>query len=238
MTVSNVASQVYGMGQGVVSFVCNTSVQAGKVFSVLNKDVQDLETAIMLGKVGDVVITAKETLGFGKATSSEKAYQGVVGTLDGWNALKTFPDAVLETKEKVSDFFIKKTYAIAMDCVSAVTGLFNATCDVVGFLENQLALPFFKGVSDILETSNFQALAAGATARASIAAERVFSYLSGKGGVSDKDMVNNVLDLTKNMGDLGLAVSMLTGANKVALVGASSISAASKLAKYGFSKIV
>ncbi len=238
MTVSNIGSQVYGLGQGVFNIVSNASSQAGRAFSVLNEDVKDLETVIMLGKVGDVVITAKETLGFGKATSSEKAFQGVLGTLDGWNALKTFPDAILETKEKVSEFFMKKTCSIAMDCVSAVTGLFNAACDVIGFLENQLAIPFFKGISDMVEVSNFRALAVGATARASIAAERVFSYVSGKGDVSHKDLVNNALDLTKNMGDLGLAVTILTGASKTALVGASSVSAACKLAKYGFSKIV
>ncbi|MES2199196.1 MAG: hypothetical protein V4489_03400 [Chlamydiota bacterium] len=238
MSVANVGNGIYEMGRGVVNIASNVTTQAGRVFAVLNEDVKDLETAIMLGKVGDVLIKAKETLGFGKTSSSEQSYQGVLGTLDGWNALKTFPDTIIETKAKVSEFFMKQTYSIAMDCVSAVTGLFNAACEVVGFLEAQLAVPCFKGISDVLETSNFQALAAGATARTLTAGERVFSYVSSKGNISYKDGVGSGLDVVKNLGDLAFAVTMLTTGSQSMLLGASALSTASKVTKYAFSKFV
>ncbi len=238
MTVANIGSQVYGAYQGAVNFGYNTSIQAGRAFAVVSKDITDLDTAIMFAKAGDVFLAAKETLGFGKVTSSGEAYQGAVGYLEGWNALMTFPDTIKQTIEKVSEFFLNQTYYMAIDCVGAVTGLFNAACETAGFLENQLDIPCFKGISDMTEKSNFQALALGATARMAIAAERVFGYISGKGDVSYKDGVENGLDVAKNFGDLILAVTMVTSGSKPMLVGASALSAASKVAKYSFSKTI
>ena len=238
MTVANIGSQVYGVYQGALNFGYNTSIQAGRAFSVMSKDITDLDTAIMFAKAGDVFLAAKETLGFGNLTSSGEAYRGAVGYLEGWNALMTFPDAIKQTIEKVSEFFINQTYYMAIDCVGTITGLFNAACETASFLENQMSVPCFKGISDMTEKSNFQALALGATARMAIAAERVFSYVSGKGDAGYRDGVENGLDVAKNFGDLVLAVTMVTSGSKPVLVGASALSAASKVAKYSFSKMV
>jgi hypothetical protein len=236
MTVSSLGGQVLGACQGSVNFLNSSCSEAGRVFTVLSEDVAEIETAIMFGKVLDVFISAKETLGFGVASSTDKAYQSALGCLDAWNAVMTFPGAIKASVEKVSEFFIKQTYLLAADCVGTLTGTFNAACDVVGFIENQLEVACFKGISDSLETSNFQALAVGATARTAIAAEKLFASVSAK-----KDYRGGIeggLDVVKNLGDLTLAVAMLADGGKSVAVVASALSTASKVAQYSYSKLI
>ena len=109
MTVSNVGGQAYVAYQGSVDFLNSSCSEAGRVFTILSKDVAEIETAIMFGKVVDVFIAAKEALGFGVTSFSEKSYQDALGCLDAWNAVMTFPGAVKGSVEKVSEFFIKQT---------------------------------------------------------------------------------------------------------------------------------
>lgn len=238
MTLSNIRSGIFNIAQSMGNFAYNTGAQASNSFNVLSQDLKDLDTAITFAKAGDVFISAKAAFGFGQVPSCAESYQSAVGYLEGWNALMTFPDAIKETIKKVSELFVKHTCYAAIDCISMVTGCFNATCETVGFLENQLAIPCFNGISDVVKTSNFQALAVGAAARVAVASERVFSFAVGSKDVGYGEGVENGLAIAKNLGDFVFAVTILTTNSPLVMAGASSLSAASKVAMYGWSKFV
>lgn len=236
MTIANIGNQAYSLSQGVYNAVVNATVFCGKAFTVLSKDAADTEVVLTLTKAAGVFIEAKGVFGCGSANSAEKAFQAQVSNLDGWNSLMTFPDAIRDTVLKITELLSKGGYALAADCVGVVSGLLNSTYEVVSFFENELGVSALKGLSEMTESANFQALAVGATARTAIAAEKVFAYFLNK-EVDLGNLVNNVLDVTKNAGDIAFAAFKLTKGSEVALASASSLSAASKVAKYCFSKV-
>lgn len=223
--------------------VASACDQMGRGVKAVSKDLCDMTNMITHAKAMDAFISVKETFFGMETTASESMFKGSLKHLKGWNSVMTIADSALETASKVSAFVTNATVQRATDLVSGLTGLINKAYDVASFLENQIAVPFFNGISKAYESVHFQALALGSCARAAIAGERLVSYtfqtdLFEKGAVGTDAAVKNGLKLGESLAALSLAGSILTGAGSKAIVASSAIGAACKLSEYYWSNIL
>jgi|GEM_PF-4537847 len=222
----------YFSGYSVAQFA---SAACGKVQEVLVNGLSDMEVMIKHAKVMDAFIGVQKEFFSVEPGVTEGAFQASLKQFKGWNALMTISRSVKETAEKVASFFKERTYRLAIDSIGMLAGIVSKAYDVASFLENQIAVPAMKGVSDAWKNTSFQALLVGSFARGTLAGEKVLSSIRGEAGFNDG--VKNTLKVLDSVGGATLSAAILTGQSAQLTAVASAVSAASKLSEYYWSNV-
>lgn len=218
----------------------------GKAFCVLMNDMSNTNTLIMECKLLEAASGVADVF-FSVQTNALDGFKGALKTLKGWNALGTLPTTVKQTVRAVNSCMQERIFprfvGAFVDCIGRASVIVNKTYDVASFLENQIAVPFFKGVSAAYKSTHFQALGIGSMARLVSSSERLISYsvggdLFGQGQVSGYGAVNYGFKTVESVSSVVFAGSMLMGGGAQLTTAASAVGAFSKGVEYVWTNIL
>ncbi len=146
--------------------------RTAKVADRLSRDLCEMNTLIMGGKIVEAFSSIADVF-FSVKMPCDDNFRGAVKTLKGWSALGSLPRQVMMTAQGVYNLAMDLTFNALMGCVSNGAAVINKAYDAASFLEKQIAIPFFAGVTDLYRKTNFQAVGVGATIRFVSALPRV-----------------------------------------------------------------
>ena len=141
-------------------------------FDVISKGLCEMDTLIKHGKLVEAFCSVSDVF-FSAKMPFEDNFKGALKTLKGWNALGGLPKQIMATTTKIYQLVAEKSFNAFMACTAAVAGSINKTYDAASFLEKQIGIPFFAGISDSYKTTHFQAVGVGAAVRFTNAAPSV-----------------------------------------------------------------
>lgn len=225
---------------------CRTTEVLGRAFVVLMNDMSNTNVLIMQCKVLEAAAGVADVF-FSVKTTALDGFKGAFKTLKGWNALGTLPTTVKETVRAINGCIQERIFprfiGAFVDCIGRSSVVVNKTYDVASFLENQIAIPFFKGVSAAYKSTHFQALGIGSMARLVSSSERLISYsvggdLFGQGQVSGYGAVNYGFKTVESVSSVVFAGSMLMGGGAQLTTAASAVGAFSKGVEYVWTNIL
>ncbi len=226
--------------------ICNTPAylyaQGEKAAGVFTKDLADMEKMTTHAKIIDAYFSVQSTF-FSVENKHAEGFKGALKTLKGWIALGTLPKQIKETQEKVEVCFKYFYGALILDAVAAIGTLVNKSYDAANFLEKQLGLSYFAGVTDRFASTHFGFLGLASSARLLTAGEKVVSYFidSHVFSCSRPDFdgcVKNGLKVVENLSTVVFASAMIYGGSNQLKTATSAISAFAKGAEYYWSNVL
>lgn len=138
--------------------------QTVRVADRVSKDLCEMNILIMGGKVAEAFSSVADVF-FSAKMPCDDNFRGALKTLKGWSSLGSLPRQVMVTAQEVYYLFKVQTFNALMSCVSKGAAVINKAYDAASFLEKQIAIPFFAGVTDLYKKTNFQAVGVGAAIR-------------------------------------------------------------------------
>lgn len=200
----------------------------GRAYEVIPSDLCQMDKLIMYAKVVEAVNSVADVFFSTKIPFADN-FKGALRTLKGWNALGGLPQQIKDTIDKMHGF-LRAPGCFFRESIGAVTGLINKAYDAASFLENQIAIPFFKGVSEQYKSTHFSALGVGALNRL-IQLIQLQSY-------SGLQISPCTFAIVENLSSVVLASSMLMGGGSQVTAAASALGAFAKGAGYCWVKIL
>ncbi|MES2199194.1 MAG: hypothetical protein V4489_03390 [Chlamydiota bacterium] len=153
--------------------VCQVARAVGSVFT-------DSNALILNAKVVEAFNSASDVFFSTKMPYSD-SFKEALKTFKGANALATLPQQIGSIVKSVSWFIERQSFGALTGCIAVAAGTINKVYDAASFLDREVAVPFFKGVTELYKTVHFQAVAVGASVRFIVAAPRVADFcLSGE----------------------------------------------------------
>lgn len=204
--------------------------QASRAFGVATKSV---DTLIKHGKVIEAFNSISDVF-FSTKMPYADTFKELFKTLKGCNALATLPQQAITTARNVYCFVTSLTLNNMKFCIGSAAGLINKAYDAASFLEKEIAVPFFKGVSEKWKATHFQAVGVGAAIRFMNAAPAAMYSLSHE---SLRDSLGSyrsgpIFQTIESLSSMVFAGSILTGAGAQIATAASAIGAFTKGAEY------
>lgn len=203
--------------------------QASRAFGVATRSV---DTLIKHGKVIDAFNSVSDVF-FSTKMPYADSFKESFKTLKGYNALATLPQQAIVTARNVYYFVTRATFNNMKFCIGSVAGLINKAYDAASFLEKEIAVPFFKGVSEKWKATHFQAIGVGAALRFMNAAPEAIISLR------DKHLLDSltyhsgpIFQTIESLSSVVFAGSILMGAGAQITTAASAIGAFTKGAEY------
>jgi len=235
MTTVTATNNTPGWYDFAATAFCGAFDAVGRSIVSLGQDLADVRNVMTHLKAFDATVSVWNAFAGRELTQTEQNTRSTLKALKGWNAVGTITSEVQKLADKTRVVAKEITVRAISDFVATATGVIGKTYEVVAFLGNELAVPFFKAIADTYKNANMQALVVGSSIRGFFAGEKVVAYLQGSGDW--KSGSQDFCDLVSNVGALSLSISTLGGFGSRYTVASSAASALSQSVKYFIGKL-